>query len=69
MRGPTAEDALLVEQLELWTTEQRHNVPIIPRCFTKDNLRQITSNLGPNQTLHGVGQEHCSSLPSELVCF
>ena len=22
MRGPTAEDALLVEQLELWTTEQ-----------------------------------------------
>ena len=69
IRGPTAEDSLFVEQIELWTTEQGHNEPIIPKCFTKDNLRQKTSNLGPNQTLCGVGQGNRSSLPNELVRF
>ena len=69
IRGPTAEDSLFVEQIELWTTGQGHNEPIIPKCFTNNNLRQRTSNFGPNQTLYGVGQENGSSLPSELVRF
>ena len=69
IRGPTAEDALFVEQIELWATGQEHNEPTIPKCFTKDNLRQRTSNLGSSQTLYGVGEEERSPLPSELVCF
>ena len=69
IRAPTAEDELFVEKIELWATGQEHDEPIIPKCFTRDNLRQKTSNLGSSPIICRIGQEDCSSLPSELVCL
>ena len=69
IRAPTAEDELFVEQIELWAIGQEHNKPIIPKCFTKDNLRQRTNNRWSNLSTYCVEQEDHSSFPSELVCF
>lgn len=69
IRAPTAEDELFIKQIELWATGQEHYEPIIPICFTRDNLRQRMRYLGSNLTLYRVGQEDRFSLPSELVCF
>ena len=68
IRAPTAEDEQFVEQIELWATGQEHDEPIVPKCFTKDNMRQRTSTPRSNSTLYRVGQEDLPSLPSELVC-
>ena len=54
IRAPTAEDDLFVEQIELWAIKQ-HNKPIIPECFTKDNLRQRRSNRWSNPTICRMG--------------
>lgn len=68
VRGPTVDDEMIVEQIELWATGQKHDEPNIPRCFTRDNLRRKRVTIGPNSTLYRVDQEDRSSVLSELVC-
>ena len=65
--APTAEDKLFSKQIELWATGQELDESIIPKCFTKDNLRQRTSNLGSNLTLYRFRQEYCSCRVSWYV--
>ena len=40
VRGPTVDDEISVEQVEVWAAGQKHDEPTIPKCFTKDNLRR-----------------------------
>ena len=69
VRGPTVDDEIFVEQVELWAAGQKQDEPTIPKCFTRDNLRHKRGKRRSTPTPYRAGQEVRSCLPSELVCF
>lgn len=64
VRGPTVDDEIFVEQIELWAMGEKQDEPTIPKCFTRDNLRRKRVTMGADPTLYHVNQENHSSLPS-----
>ena len=46
IRPPTADDEIFAEQIELRAMGPKHDEPVIPRCFTRDNLRHKHEKTG-----------------------
>ena len=67
VRPPTVDDGIFTEQSEVRGTGPKHDEPVIPKCFTRDNLRHKRGKTG-STIPYRVDQEDALSLPSELVC-
>ena len=68
IRHPTVDDGVFAEQIELRAMGPKHDEPVIPKCFTRDNLRHKRGKTRSTFP-YRVDQKDASSLPSELVCF